>query len=599
MGKKILDLLEKHVEKIVIGIIGIICLVLLWFFVFSGPHSVKYMNKSVSPGKIDSVVVTQAKRLDEKMNESPEHPPAIQSRVDLFKSKLALSADVIDEHVYLALPGFGDVAPVDDRSYTRPDIPGITDVQVEWYRTVVHMPTEVVDATNRYQAVKTELSDIDLVTVQGTFDLAKLKRNFQNSFNSPLFKADYRSPELANPMFADVQLQRQQLTENGWSEWQTVPRTKADSFKAVISNIPEKMTADYIGGIGILMANYNGLEIQKDIVQPDIYDFGSNLEIWLPPTYHSEFEQLSRQMWDQQKEQRDLARKNARTAGGDGGMGMNTQTTRRTLRKDPRKEQRTIQDVIDDFQTIAIDPAVGLSTLDGSLIIWANDDTVEPENTYRYRIRLGVFNPTAGKGWFEKKEDSDSVVMWSQYTDATDKVTIDPMMYLFPLDMTKDDTAVSIKLAKFYMGNWRTADFDVVPGQTIGGVVDVQPQEDTDEDVTLGMEGGFFGGGRSSQEVITVDFTTDILLVDVVPMTDLVGSNMLRERHYSDVLYMKDQKSIDRMPTKKANWPDIIREKFDDVRAAEEKPCQIVERRSVGGGFNDLQGFGGGMMGEY
>lgn len=596
MGKKILDLLEKHVEKIVIGIIGIICIALLWFFVFSGPYSVTYMSKKRSPGNIDGLVIVQARRLEEKMNQPPEHYPEFQTKSDLYQQKLAVSTDVIDEAVYLELPGLGKAARVEDRSYTKPDIPAVTDVQLEWYRTAVHSPVEIVDAVNRYEQVKTELVDMDLVTVQGTFDISRLKRNFQNSFNSPLFKPDYRSPELATPLFADVRLQRQQLTESGWTQWQDVPRTKADSFRTVISNIQEKMDDEYIGGIGILMSNYNGAEIQQDIIQPQIYEFASSLDVWLPPTLHNQYQVLSKQMWDQHKEQRDIARKNARANQGQGAFegGMrNPVNTKRTLRRDPRKEQTTVQDVLDEYKNVSVNLTGGLSSLPNDTItIWAHDDAVEPESTYRYRMKIGIFNPTAGKGWFENKKDSDSVILWSEFTDSTEQVTIDPMMYLFPLDMTRDDSAVTIKLAKFYMGNWRTADFDVVAGQTIGGIVDIVPEKEIGNDNLGGMEVGLF---RGDQKPITVDFNTDILLVDVVPMTDLVGSNMLRERHYSDVLYTDDQVKIERMPTKKANWPDIIRAKFDEVRAAEERPSELFERRGVGAGFDGL-GPGGGFL---
>ena len=601
MGKKILYLLEKYVDKMVLGIIGIICLALLWFFVFSGPYSVSYMNKKHSPGDIDKKVLTQAKKLEEKMNESPVHPPSIQSKSDLYTEKLASASDIIDENVFIQLPGFGQVATIDDRSYAKPDIPDLTDVEVGWYRTVVHMPLEDVDSTHRYDTVSTDYKDIDLITVQGTFDYSKLLRNFQNSFNSPLFKADYRSPELATPLFADVQLERQQLTESGWSEWEVVNRSKVDPFKGLISEIPEKMTREYIGGISILMSNYNGPDIQAGIIQPGVYEFASSTDMWLPPSFHFEYKKIFDDQWNQTRDKLEIARRANRNAG-NGNMenfGRKRDDKRRISRNDPRKVERTLKDVISDASDVIVDREKGILPTSDSIVIWANDDTVEANKTYRYRMRVGVFNPTAGKGWLDNKEYANNVVLWGEYTDITDSVEIEPMTYLFPLDMNKDETAVTIKLAKFYMGKWRTSDFDVKKGQLLGGEVEIVPEDNTSNRSDIEMPS--FGESFSyNEEPIIVDFSTDILLVDVVGMTDLLGSNMLRQRNYNDVLYTSGDGTISRMPTKKTNWPDEVQDKFDDVRVSEEVPVQVTTRGS-GNGLDGLMPNGGMNMfgGEF
>lgn len=47
--------------------------------------------------------------------------------------------------------------------------------------------------------------------------------------------------------------------------------------------------------------------------------------------------------------------------------------------------------------------------------LWAHDDGLEPGGIYRYRIRIGFFNPIAGKDWFEtdNEELKKQIVLWS------------------------------------------------------------------------------------------------------------------------------------------------------------------------------------------
>jgi hypothetical protein len=59
---------------------------------------------------------------------------------------------------------------------------------------------------------------------------------------------------------------------------------------------------------------------------------------------------------------------------------------------------------------------------------------------------------------------------------------------------------------------------------------------------------------------------------------------MLRQRDYADILYTKDDESIEHLAAKMRNWPAPLQQQFNVVKAAEKEVVQM-KMRSSGGGF--------------
>jgi hypothetical protein len=197
-------------------------------------------------------------------------------------------------------------------------------------------------------------------------------------------------------------------------------------------------------------------------------------------------------------------------------------------------------------------------------------------------MRVGVFNPTAGKGWFHgpDKDKADDVILWSTYSDVTEEVRIDPMIYFFPTEVARDKQSVSIQVSRFAMGNWQSHKFDVMAGQLIGHPVEVKDESATDED-DLDFEGGFKEFDESDAPEI-VDYSTGALLVDIVEVSDWFGASSLRLRNYSDVLYSLDGSNIERLPTKQSNWPKDMQNKFGKIRVAQDVKIKLLDKGSNG-----------------
>src|SRR4030042_1009408 len=180
---------ERHVEKIVLVVIGIVCAVLFFKFVIFSPHQVAVGNKKVSP---------------------------------------PLSS--IREDPVIMPPTRGAIAGI--RKYRRPPRIGeVTDVAVGHLRAAAWVPVETLTADLGYDKVEVEANDIDLVTVEAKFDVAHVYRLWRSHFaGEEVPRPEWRDPCLAEPVFGAVQLQRRQQVGNDlWGDWQEGPRRRAET----------------------------------------------------------------------------------------------------------------------------------------------------------------------------------------------------------------------------------------------------------------------------------------------------------------------------------------------------------------------------------
>ena len=64
MSQKKGDFFERHVDKIVLGVVGIICLWLLLIYVLPGAYSIEIDGNQLGPGEIDHYIERQVVALD-------------------------------------------------------------------------------------------------------------------------------------------------------------------------------------------------------------------------------------------------------------------------------------------------------------------------------------------------------------------------------------------------------------------------------------------------------------------------------------------------------------------------------------------------------
>ncbi|UCG46498.1 MAG: hypothetical protein JSU94_13450, partial [Phycisphaerales bacterium] len=227
--------------------------------------------------------------------------------------------------------------------------------------------------------------------------------------------------------------------------------------------------------------------------------------------------------------------------------------------------------VYDEFYEITIDPMTDLSKMRELLAIWAHDDTVEPGKTYRYRMRLGVFNPTGGADVSAQANSPwrNNAILWSEYSAATEAVDIPRMIYFFAKGVQEAAKTVDVQVSKYVLGHWYSKDFPAVGrGEAIGGVVENEVEK---KKPVFSFGGRPFTPTQKTNEVTepeVIDYRTGAILVDAVLVNEWAGAN----KNYYDMLYSYDGDTIEHMPAKSTYWEAGLRNAFFLINRLEKEP---------------------------
>jgi len=687
---------EEHVEKIILVIVGMICVWLLITRVIFSPNMVAYNDGKYSPSAIDNAIYEEARTLQGTLNEPPEQLEPYQARTEEFLAILDSSITGVTIESMAVAPR---VAAVDDAVgvYDLPYIGEVNEVAIEHIRAVAYVPIDEVTEQNTYDKAGNEPNDIDFISVQASFDIAGLYDRFKESFVEYV-EERWADPCLAKPLFAAVQLQRQELNGDGtWGQWQEVPRARIDPYQKLF-NVVEKVNDLPAGGLKVRLLQYDYPMVQIGLLQPEPYQFATANEEWLPPMLHKEYKQLQakealeakRQEREEQREERQRdsgigttnvggvgrtagrrspggarARGSQRGGGVGGddlyGMGADYGDTRsRGRSRDGRRSSsrtgpggltdtrgrsstgrgsrgRTsdpyqdmmygdmmepgiggrsarfspINEVYTKYDEIMLNRLTEMKKLD-KLTFWAHDDTVEPRKSYRYRIRLGVFNPVAGTDKVSAKhqERKNDVILWSDYSEVTDPVEIMGKLYFFANSIRETDKAVTVEVARLALGRWHSHDFQVRHGEVIGEPL--EPEEETDDRSSrqrrMGM-GVNDPSGRfmpmttrltdRSNVPEMIDYRTGAILVDAVVVNDWSAKPPLRQRNYYNMLYSYDGTTIEHMPVGVSYRPKVLTDVHSHIARLQREPQEEFKSFGTSDRRQRMGRYGGGMMDEY
>ena len=637
MIEKVGNFFEGHIEKIVWAAVGLVCFWLLITRVLLSPNYVSYDNKEFPPNDIDLYISKQAELLEQRLDLKPEPGDTYNRNIGKFIAKVYSAID-IDVRLGLPQPPYILSSVSDNRKYSIPLIGEVNGVAIEHIRAAAYVPTEKIDEENSYDRAKHKPDDIDFVTVESKFDVARLVENFYESFASDDVQEEWRDPCLGKPVFAAVQLHRQELlADDRWNDWQIVPQTKINHRRRMFEVI-EEVEKLPPGGIEVRLLQFDESGVRMDLLQPEAYRIASAKEDWFPPSLHKKFAKVQGEIEAQEmreareaereKRERELeeartrheetrtrredarpgqrsrssttrttrARPGGRGGGGESGMmgqllsGMSPgrsptgrgrsdrrsdSSARRSELEERRREKErlagsreaskktSIDDIYKELDEILITEKTDLTKMRKPLVFWAHDDTVELEKSYRYKIRLGVFNPIAGTDQFseEFKSLKNNAILWSEFSEVTETVEIPGRLYFFCRDKHEADKTVTVTVCRYVLGYWYSKDFAVKQGEVIGKVVEPETVKDEkdekEKDVTVPER---------------IDYATGAVLVDVIPVSDWSGAAFLRPRHYFDTLYSFDGTNIEHMPTKPEYWAKELQVKFNEIKKSEKEP---------------------------
>ena len=670
---KIGSFFEEHVEKMVLVIVGIACVWLLITRVIFSPNKVSYGDRKYSPGAIDDKVNEEARLLKKKINTPPDAPKPYKSKLAEFVALLDLSID-IDVKLWPQVPYAVDGVISGGGQYRLPRIGEVNDVAVEHIRAVAYVPTDVITQENPYDKASHEPNDIDLVTVEAKFDIGGLYARFKESFVDDVDE-QWADPCLARPIFSAVQLQRQELGEDGsWGDWQDVPRSKIDHYGRLFEVVED---ADSLpaGRLKVWKLQFDDPQLQIDLLQPEAYQIASAKEEWYPPIIHRQFLDMQRKETieerrktreeEQERNERSDSRRSRRSGsglgfgtggrsnrgtsvglgGGDGiygggqdtrrrggsrsgsssrtgssrrrstddgflGQGLGLSTDRRTRgrgrgRTDTggiedymmqglpgdRLTRRgpSMNDVYDEFDKIRLTWRTDLEKMREPLVFWAHDDTVELKKSYRYRMRLGVFNPVAGTNQLSEQDMSrkNEVILWSGFSNVTEPVEIPGKLYFFARQIREADKVVTVQVSKYVMGYWHSEDFKVSQGEVIGRVVETESKRpETGRAGRVGRADWRINPVvRPEDKAVipeTIDYRTGAVMVDAVTVNDWSGKSLSTRRYY-DMLYSFDGTDIEHMPVRQAYWATDVQSIYSVIGRLQREPKEPLKAWSTGG----------------
>jgi hypothetical protein len=695
---------EEHVEKIVLVIVGIICVALLITRVILSPNAVSYEDKSFSPSAIDDYALDKATDLRQKLKAPPDQLEPYKPKADEFVALLDSTIRDVDTSLWPAVPyEVGTNKAVAGGVYDLPRIGEVNDVEVDHIRAAAYVPTVEITPQNPYDKAGNEPNDIDLVTVSAKFDADQLYERFHECFVEYV-EEQYADPCLAKPVFAAVNLQRQKLNSDGtWSDWQDVPRAKIDQYRKLFK-VTDNIQDLPPGGLKVQMLQFDNKPVQIDLLQPQAYQIASAKEEWFPPELHRKYLDLqakedmeekrqARETERDQQRNQDDTRRNRRadtrmgigggrtrtgSPGGVGGLysgGTNTRSRNRSRnrqsdvsglygdsgRTNNRRRSRnrsgtndqmmdtlgglygdeglgygrggaqrrgpTTNDVYYEFDEVAFNALTDFSKLKEPMLFWALDDTLEPKNTYRYRIRLGVFNPVAGTNEVSEEDSSlkNKVILWSDFSDVTKPVQIPGRSYFFARDIQEAAKTVTVTVCRYVLGHWYSEDFKVSKGETIGNVMENEIEEDKTQRQRGrntfgrgtgrpgGRRGDYMGdymGDRFASAALpkekpnvpeTIDYVTGAVMVDTMSINDWWGDSTRHSRNYYDMLYSYDGTNIEHMPVGTTYWSKDMQNMFNHISKLEREPVEEFKafgsnkrrnaRPGLGGGYDDLGGY--------
>ncbi len=267
-----------------------------------------------------------------------------------------------------------------------------------------------------------------------------------------------------------------------------------------------------------------------------------------------------------------------------------------------------LMEIYEEYSELMLTSETDFARMREDVVFWTHDDTVEPQKSYQYRVRLGVFNPVAGTNQASERDASrsDKVILWSEFSETTETVEIPGTLYFFAREIQEAAKTVTITVCHYVLGRWHKEDFIVGQGEVIGDVVETEPEEPEETESARRRSGRLTAATtvRSSVEATVpeiIDYGTGAVMVDTMAVSDWTGDKNMRTRHYYDMLYSYDGTNIEHAPVGTVYWKDDLRSAYSSILRLQREPQEPFKAWSGGGrgrGGRGMDDFGGrGMMG--
>lgn len=510
MANQKINIFEQHVEKLAVGLGGLLFLWVTYAYLLSSPNKLELSGQMVSPSEIDLRVQSKA---EEVFNRVRNAKPKVADIRDFAEEQRQLSQGALHqtefelEHMLVSsvVPGppvpdvEGPLTPgqVTLATLLPPDKP-----TVAVGRLTAMFPPESVPIgesldDNKQLIMELEgATDRSWVTLAVEFDYLKQREVFlANNYQTNRFTITV----------ADILLRRQQRLPNGeWGSWQEIEEygqyhmdkepaltllTDADGRLYV----PARQRSNLKTWLGNLQ------EFQSDLVRPPMPDPEAG-EAWHPPFLVDLIEMYPEEIYPEPEMVKQDTKKNvpplkqakadlklARQLKDDGKLGVALGVADKILAMKgiPRghkvKEQARVlvEEILAEQRKREIESMRdGGAVAGGELeeekvrtkdIFFAHDTEAEPGSTYRYQLKIQAFNYYVAIADRLKNplEDATKIYIESEWSPPTDPVKVPSQQRVF-LASAKAEAA-QFEIYKWFQGSWLREKFSTKIGERIGG----------------------------------------------------------------------------------------------------------------------------------
>lgn len=131
--------------------------------------------------------------------------------------------------------------------------------------------------------------------------------------------------------------------------------------------------------------------------------------------------------------------------------------------------------------------------------VWFHDDSVEPGKTYQYRMRVNLWNRYLGRQKALKNgDDARKAIVEGEWSAPSEPILVAPDAHFFLTSLKPGTEAAVVEVWRWRKGRWHKHTFEVSVGEVIGGQREI------------GVDEADAKGGKT-----VLDFTTGALVLDL------------------------------------------------------------------------------------
>ncbi len=513
MAKQNVTFVERHLEKIVVGVTGAALLAVVVLYLVGTPHSVDVQGEWIGPPQLYAKIRGAADAARDRMKRATPQPTQESGGTSITLPPTDQQSPYLAEKIPTEFPvPFGPLSPpipeiqMTERGKIRlAEILPPTDIHVSTGMAYAKLPRPV--AATSANVTRPDQASAITADVQWAVVAAAISRKEQRAkFDQAQYAVDRQAM-----MVAAVEAERQERLPDGrWSD--PVPVT---GYSDTV--IPVRRTAQLIptdsGELIVAdqtIAEYRKMletaQAQADILRPRFQEYLEVPILWQVPAEVNAGKDTVVKLADfgATIEQPADPRGRGPAAPGAPGPAAPAATPQQRLREaeDLIKDEKYLEaeDIMRSLDAAAdvpqvlkkraqellrqIQPNVDRARLEiarqekiaaaiqdfgpDAEPLWLTDVSVLPDRCYRYRVRLLAFNPYVGfVQQLQNPEDAGKVVVEGQWSEWSDPVYVRPTTCVFYNSFKEDSGAAKLEVKDWSTGVWQTGIADVRAGDKL------------------------------------------------------------------------------------------------------------------------------------